>query len=184
MSPSPSDLERLAQKYKTLGELRRARARGEPIPERAVFQELAAAFPGALTELDTLPLDEIDRRAELLAAAAAAADEATTEPWMEWLHVYHALLRAALFIRKRTLRARVVDGQKQDRIDPALAAKLAEEASARAGARVDEAFVQAITRPQGGRILTVVYERLSAIYGAPPAAIKGALFPKHKGQIA
>jgi hypothetical protein len=181
-SPSPSDLERLAQKYKTLGELRRARARGEPIPERAVFQELAAAFPGALTELDTLPLDEIDRRADLL--ERASADGATTEPWMEWLHAYHALLRAALFIRKRTLRARVVDGQKQDKIDPALATKLAEEASARAGARVDEAFVQAITRPQGGRILTVVYERLSAIYGAPPAAIKGALFPKRRGQVA
>jgi hypothetical protein len=165
--PSPAVLLRLAEKYQTLGALRRARAEGHAVPERAVFQALAEEFPGCLNELDTLPLDEIDARA---AALAAAATGGPILDWMAWLAGYHALLRAALRIRIRSTQRRDVDA--------ARARDLAEDASAHAGAAIDPAFVQAVLRPLGGRIIPVVYERLAALHGAPAATIKRALFPR------
>lgn len=87
------DLARLAEKYAALGDLRRARERGEPPPAPHVFQALAGAFPGCLRELDTLPLDAIDARR---AALSRAADGAAIEPWMEWVAGYHEGVRARL----------------------------------------------------------------------------------------
>src|SRR5258706_498219 len=106
MIPSPAVLLRLAEKYHALGELRRARGRGEAVPERGVFKALADEFPGCLNELDTLPLEEIDARHGALAAAAAGGP---ILDWMAWLAGYHALLRAALRIRIRATRSRIVD---------------------------------------------------------------------------
>jgi hypothetical protein len=160
-------LLRLAEKYRTLGELRRARAEGQAVPERAVFQALAEEFPGCLNELDTLPLDEIDARAAALEGAAAGGP---ILDWMAWLAGYHALLRAALRIRIRST-------QRRD-VDDARARDLADDASAHAGEVIDPAFVQAVLRPAGGRIIPVVYERLARLHGAPAATIKRALFPR------
>lgn len=186
--PSKRDLERLARKYQTLGELRRARARGEDVPPRRVFRGLAAEHPGALNELDTLPLEVIDRRSALLSAAAAGGG--ALEPWMAWLHGYHALLRAALAIKPLAARAPELDRPRA----LALAAKGAARARATdddeggAPARedaqddawaaiVDEAFVRAVARPPGGRINTVVFGVLSGLFGAPASVIQRELFP-------
>jgi hypothetical protein len=67
--------------------------RTQPLDRRASLRALAAEWPGALRELDTLPTDEIERR---LDACAAGADE----PWMAWMLRYHELMRAALAIRR------------------------------------------------------------------------------------
>ena len=166
MLPSPAVLLRLAAKYQALGDLRRARAQGGAVPERAVFKALADEFPGCLNELDTLPLETIDARAEALNAAAAGG---AVLDWMIWLAGYHALLRAALRVRIRSTRA--------PRIDDARAQDLAEDAAAHSGAAIDPAFVQAVMRPAGGRIIPIVYERLAALHGAEAATIKRALFP-------
>jgi hypothetical protein len=71
----------------------RAERVGEGAEARAALREFAAAWPGALKELDTLATDEIERR-----AAACAAGE--SEPWMAWSLRYHELMRAALAIRR------------------------------------------------------------------------------------
>jgi predicted nucleic acid-binding protein len=92
------DLAALAEKYATLGELRRARARGEPPPAKETFQALAARFPGCLRELDTLPLGTIDARRDAL---SRAAEGGTIAPWMEWIAGYHAGLRARLAEKAR-----------------------------------------------------------------------------------
>jgi hypothetical protein len=164
-------LLRLAEKYRTLGALRRARAEGAAVPDRAVFQALAEEFPGCLNELDTLLLDEIDARAEALSSAAAGG---SVEPWMAWLAGYHALLRAALRIRIRSTHRRDVDD--------ARAIDLAVDAAAHAGAAIDPAFVHAVLRPPGGRIIPVVYARLAALHGVPAAVIKRALFPRSRDE--
>ncbi|MEZ4301038.1 MAG: hypothetical protein R3B70_39245 [Polyangiaceae bacterium] len=79
--PDPAHpLRRLAHKYETLVELRRARARGEPLPEKAVFQSLAREWPGALYELDRLPLEDIESRLRSLRATLEEA--APEQPWM------------------------------------------------------------------------------------------------------
>lgn len=87
------DLTRLAEKYATLGELRRARDRGDAVPPPATFRALAQQFPGCLRELDTLPIETIDARRDAL---ARAANGGAIEPWMEWVSGYHAGVRAAL----------------------------------------------------------------------------------------
>lgn len=66
---------------------------GEGAEARALLREFAAAWPGALKELDTLASDEIERRVQ-----ACAAGE--VEPWMAWSLRYHELMRAALAIRR------------------------------------------------------------------------------------
>ena len=170
MPPSPAALLRLAEKYQTLGALRRARALGDAVPERAVFKALADEFPGCLNELDTLPLEEIDARRDALAAAAAGGARLD---WMAWLDGYHALLRAALRIRIRAAQRRA--------IDEARALALAQDASKHSGAAIDRAFVHAVLRPPGGRILPVVFERLALLHGAPAATIKRTLFPHSRG---
>src|SRR5436309_10988989 len=109
-------------------ELRLARI-GDGAEARAVLRAFAAAWPGALKELDTLPSDEIERRLR-------ACADGDAEPWMEWSLRYHELMRAALAIRRGD------DAHDDD----ALAAV----------ARVGALFVAAVKRPQHGRINVVV----------------------------
>lgn len=163
------ELHRLAWKYQTLGDLRRARARGEPLPPREVFKALAAEFPGCLNELDTLPLDDIDARA---AALTCAAEGGPKEDWMAWLWSYHDLLRVALRIKSRVARGPLLDA--------ARAEKLARDEGAQASAPVDADFVRSVAAPPRGRINALVFDRLSARYGASAAAIKLALFPRSR----
>lgn len=170
------ELLRLAAKYQALGDLRRARARGEPIPDRQVFRALAAEFPGALHELDHLPLAEIDRRLlELTAAASGGGTMATmatvaTMDWMAWMWSYHALMRAALYVKLRVSRARPAPDEE--------AAALARRAAAHAGIAVDVGFVRAVEAPPGGRLRRVVMARLAARFGVPEATLREALFPR------
>lgn len=91
-------LRELAEKYATLAAMRRREAEGDPPYENAFYQRLAARFPGALKELDRLPLDEIDRRA---AALEAAASTGVVAPWMIAVDAYHAALRELLAAKRR-----------------------------------------------------------------------------------
>jgi hypothetical protein len=179
--PSPGDLERLARKYRTLGDLRRARARGESVPPRSVFKDLAGEFPGALNELDTLPLEEIDRRAERIEEAIAGAP---IEPWIAWLHGYHALLRAALAIKPLASRAGELEQPRARELALRGASRAAPGGAAGTwAALIDEDFVRAVARPPGGRINTVVFDRLSTVFGEPAAILHRALFPALRSRI-
>lgn len=82
----------LLPKYERMRELRAARIGGEA-DARAALRAFAAAWPGALKEIDTLTTEEIDRRARACADGVA-------EPWMAWSVRYHELMRAALAIRR------------------------------------------------------------------------------------
>jgi hypothetical protein len=59
---------------------------------------LAARFPGALREIDTLPLDEIERRIEAL--TQAERDPSSAPKWMLAQHRFHTLTRDALSTRR------------------------------------------------------------------------------------
>ncbi|WP_437320353.1 hypothetical protein [Sorangium sp. So ce385] len=164
---SPDILAQLARKYRTLAELRRARAAGEAIPGKEVFRALAGEFPGALNELDNLPLDEIERRHDALSRALAGGAE---ERWMAWMHGYHALMRAALYVKIRVAR--------RQELSEGEAAALAERAARHAGAAVDIAFVMAVKAPPDGRLNRVVLGRIAAMSGASMAEIRGTIFPR------
>jgi hypothetical protein len=95
-----AELVALAEKYETLAALRRARERGEPAPEKSAIQSLAARFPGALYELDTLPLEVIDERASALRRASESLVQGHVPAWMTWMARYHALVREDLASRR------------------------------------------------------------------------------------
>lgn len=158
IAPTHDELRALARKYRTLAALRRAHAEDGSVAERPVLRALAREFPGALRELDTLELHEIDRRAEALESAAQAGP---SEPWMAWLAAYHALLRAALFVKLR-----VASGSHET---------LAEEASRRAGTRVEVEFVRAVARPAGGKLAALVALRVAETFGVEPEQVRGVL---------
>jgi hypothetical protein len=90
-SPSREDLASLASKYATLSRLRRERARDGKVAERGVLRALAREFPGSLRELDTVTLEDIERREEALRAASVGG---ASEPWMAWMVEYHRTMRA------------------------------------------------------------------------------------------
>jgi len=95
---TPETLEALAGKYRALLALRGRRDEGGAPATRAELRALAARFPGCLRELDTLGRDELGRRAEAVATAAAGG---AREPWMDWIAAYHALMSEALAARAR-----------------------------------------------------------------------------------
>lgn len=166
--PDLAELSRLAGKYRALGELRRERSAGGALPERRVFRALAAEFPGALHELDHLPLEEIDRRRAALELAAAGG--APPSPWMAWMWAYHALMRGALYVKIRVARAGAPD--------EAAAAALAARAEAHAGIALGAGFVRAVHAPPEGRLNRVVMAGLEERYGVSAAEIREALFPR------
>jgi hypothetical protein len=178
MRVGPVELTRLGAKYRALAELRRAGAPDESDADRARLRAVAAEFPGALRELDTLPTDELDARAAALDVAAAGGAVA---PWMLWLHAYHALMRAAL----RVKRASAGVGVNRPRGMPArggLSEQALAELAAEAGLPLDERFVADVLAPPHGRLNVVVFARLGALFGERPRAIWDTLFPPRAGR--
>ena len=94
----PVGVAALARKYAALVRLRARRDQGGAAATRDELRALAAEFPGALRELDTLGPAELARRA---AACAAAAAGGPREPWMAWIAAYHDLVAETLAARAR-----------------------------------------------------------------------------------
>ncbi len=161
-----SDLLALARKYRALSELRRAQYRMTFADVRAPLRELSREFPGSLRELDTLPLEEIEKKSELLESAARGA---ALEPWMQWMHAYHLTMRAALAVKQRLAGRRAPSD--------ALAFEIAGAVSREVGYRCDLEFVVAVARPPQGRINPIVLRRLALMFDAEPEALGRALFP-------
>lgn len=181
MTAPDASLSRLLAKYAALASLRHARARGEPIPEKAVFKALADEFPGALHELDRLPMPEIEARRAALEQALSGGPVA---PWMPAMALYHALYRAALYTKPRLPRKQALSAEQ--------ASALADSASRHAAVAVGAAFIRAVSAPPGGRIgavvLAEVAARMAGEAGAPDAAPTGdtassllrAMFPTRR----
>lgn len=94
MTALPSWVRPLRAKYAEMLALRRAHDAGEAGDPTPRLRALAARFPGALRELDELPMQELERRVAYLEAACVGAVGA--EPWAPLLHRYHELLTIEL----------------------------------------------------------------------------------------
>jgi hypothetical protein len=114
---------------------------------------LAARFPGALREIDELPLDEIERRIDAL--TRAERDPTAAAQWMHAMTRFHALARGALFAKRRV---ETDDGSAWP--EEALAWK--HEAR--------------IACPPQGRLMNLVYERLGEELAITPDAAKALTF--------
>src|SRR5262245_19307987 len=69
----------------------------EPDPTPAMAK-LAKEFPGALREIDELPLDVL--RTRIVELEAAARDDAFVAPWMHASWSFHRLARGALAAKR------------------------------------------------------------------------------------
>jgi hypothetical protein len=160
------DVAALARKYRTLASLRREREAGAPIPAREVFRDLADEFPGALRELDTLAMDVITAR--LAALDACIAGDSETAAWMAIEHAHHAWMRAALMLKRRLRKKRV--------LSDADAERMVRDAVARAGVEVDVAFVREVASPREGRLRVVVLERVAIACDVTVEEVRAVLF--------
>jgi hypothetical protein len=144
----PNEVAALTDKYQQLLELRRARERGEPPPPRLVFQRLAARFPGALRELDRMPMPTLERRIAELALARASG---VTRDWMAISASYHELLRFALRYKGKA---------------PDLTAL---------PAGCDREFLDRLAEPPGGRVVPLVCGAIARVLGREVADVVALL---------
>jgi hypothetical protein len=165
MNPSRTRLLGLSRKYRTLSALRR----GALCPKETL-RPLAQEFPGALRELDCLPMAELEAR--LRAVSAAERGEAA-EPWIAWMLCYHERMRVALDVKRRLRGARPSDW--------ASLTEIANELAQRSNTPADVGFVAQVSAPPGGRLNRLVFEQLERELGYPRAKLEQTLFPRLRG---
>lgn len=140
-----------------------AGAGGDP---RERMRALAARFPGALREIDELPLATIEARIAELDEVLRTEREAP--PWALGLADYHAWMRAALAIRREA-------GVERDR-DRALAWIEAQPAAGTPSREELREALDAMLRPPDGRLNRWLFERLAQREGVSCEAIEARLF--------
>ena len=153
----------LARKYATMLALREAHDRGEGVASNATLRALAGEFPGALHEIDRLPMELLRQRAD--ATERACHDPAAVAPWMDRVIAWHALLGAALRAKRAHLR-HADDG-----------GSLAAALTAESGVTVDAAFARSLAAPVGGRIVPLVVAAVAAHFAEEVDALRATLFP-------
>jgi hypothetical protein len=151
-SGGPKDL---AEKYarilalRTTHDLARTTGGVEPDPREAMAA-LAARWPGALRELDELPLHTVRER--LAALARVVDDPESMEPWMRAQLVFHREARAVLAAKRWLDRRRVVDAATR----AAFGQAELDEATRAWADRLDE-----IAMPPRGRLLDLVWPEVA-----------------------
>lgn len=129
--------------------MRIAHAAGTEGDPRAEMRALAAEFPGALRELDELPLAEIEARVEALSAPPPPT-------WAPAMARYHGWMRLGLAVKRRFPR---------DSAPSEVHAWLRAQRPSRAPEpRVEELTVEAVgalLRPPGGRLSRWVLARIA-----------------------
>lgn len=170
-----TDLRALRDKYERMLRLRQLHARAkqeadfvEPDP-RPAMSALARAFPGALREIDELPIDVIHARIDEL--AAAEVDPSRITAWMTVQASFHRLARGALAV-KRWLGGRPLTPD----VHAAFAAALAAMPE-RADAALWSEDLAAIAKPPRGRVMDLVYARLARELAIDVAAARAAVHP-------
>jgi hypothetical protein len=165
----PADLAALRAKYEEMLALREAHDRArtepgyvEPDPRRALAA-LASRFPGALRELDTLPVDAL--RARLDELDDAARDATMTAPWMTAQTAFHELARGAVAAKRWLAGRRAITPAMQDDL---------RSRGGPAAAWADE--LAAIARPPRGRLLDLVFARVAAQLGLTVAEARALVF--------
>jgi hypothetical protein len=137
---------------------------------RAAFRRLAAAFPGALRELER-PAAELRALADEVAAEATAG--AIVRPWVHLCAAYHELLAEAL-AAKLWLARRL--GPRGAVDDATLAA-----APGALGRALDRAEAEALRHPPRGRVVELVWRELSARSGLSREVVRALVLgaPAH-----
>jgi hypothetical protein len=152
----------LCCKYEKLCELRKRQQ--TDVAPRDEMVALAAAFPGALRELDCLPLEELEQR--MVALRAVVEGRAQLERWMVLQSSYHGFMRAVLRIRRQLL--------EQDQANAQLLYTPAFDEPPLA--RFDADALAAIRKPPRGRLNPWVVAQVSRDHAVSETCIENALW--------
>ena len=168
-----TDLRALRDKYEQMLRLRQLHARAKDEPDfvepdpRPAMADLARRFPGALREIDELPIADIEARiAEL---AAAEDDPSCVATWMTAQAAFHRLARGALAV-KRWIAGRTLTPELDRAFAEAVQVMVERE---EALAWKDD--LAAIAKPPRGRVMDVVYARLAGELGVEVNAARDAV---------
>lgn len=157
----------LTEKYGRLLALRRAHAPGPPAPTLvAELRDVARRWPGALRELDALPLEVLRARLDALAADGAPA------PWMRAQAEFHAQARGALAAKRWLGKRREVTTSLRASF-VAWAGNAPERAEASAWAD----RLEAVAQPPGGRLTALVHARVAEALGTSDAEARRLVLP-------
>ncbi len=150
----------LRSKYEEMRSLRQT-APASPRVHKERLASLASRFPGALREIDALPMSEIDRRIEAL--SRAERDPSAHADWMHAMTRFHELTRGALFVKRE------------------LGARTPPTASWPREAELWRDHVAHIARPPRGRLMDLVYARLATELDTTPRKAKALVFGVRAG---
>jgi hypothetical protein len=167
---APGWLGPMLSKYSEMLRLRLGDLDGTIEDPRTAMAALAGRFPGALREIDELPLDELLRRVRCLEAVSRGEDGQDAGQWAPVHDRYHALLRGALWA-KRWLAGRLGVSEAEHEAF----ARDARDAAwpADAGAWAEQ--LELVARPTSGRITVVVVARVGRELGLNPELVVGVL---------
>ncbi len=162
----------LRDKYREIKRLRDADAAGVIADPRREMAALAQRFPGALRELDELPMDQIEARLFALEQLDDSAHAQAVPQWVRLQIGYHGCMRAVLRIKRMAADV----GDDAAALLHALSLQYEPAADEPPLASFDRAAVDAILRPDGGRLNPWVYARVAAACGVEPDDVRRALF--------
>jgi hypothetical protein len=168
-APAAKSILGLCDKYQALLALR---VHETDVAPRAEMAALAAAYPGALRELDQLPLQVIERRLACLREVIAGS--ARVERWMTLQVAYHGYMRAVLRLR----RALLASGERSF-VDPVACLERHAYTAAPdepAPAWFTPTVLQNIVRPPRGRLNPWVMELVARDQSVSPQDVLDALF--------
>jgi hypothetical protein len=160
----------LREKYHAIKRLRDAQTSGVDHRPRAEMAALALRFPGALRELDRLPVEAIETRLRDLDAVIELG--APLPGWAPLQIRYHGLMRAALRIRRTFAGhgdAAEVRAAMVERYDAA-----ADEPSLES---LDLTAVRSILKPIRGRLTPWAQAWVAERHQVPVEEVQQAFFP-------
>jgi hypothetical protein len=175
------ELGELSAKYRIMRKLRVAQAEDHAAgrdhrPEREELRAFAAQWPGALSEIDRLPMVTLDARLSevdaLLARPRASLDDLPT--WMRgWIGV-HRGLRGALAIKAWLRGRRTIDRATHDALVATLdTLRFSEDA------RLWLDALDAVASPPRGRLVDVVLARVAKELEVDAHTLRTTLWPPH-----
>lgn len=177
-----SAIAALRAKY---AEIRRLRLAREPSEQaRPALAHLAARFPGALRELDALPLATIEQRLRDLEETERNPALRDCHPWMTAQAEYHALARGALATKRWLAARRAVEIHGPSDESFRTHAESGAGEAARSELLVWAEDLRAVARPPGGRLNRLVFAKLGERLGMPVEDAERLVIPKGRRRLA
>src|SRR5262249_9758096 len=122
--------------------------------------------------LDELPIDQIEARLLALEQLGASAHVQPVPQWVRLQIGYHGCMRAVLRIKRMAADV----GDDAAALLHALAVRYEPAAVEPPTSSFDRAALEALVRPEGGRLNPWVYARVAAACGVEPDDVRRALF--------